>query len=127
MIRDGLRLPAGCPCHSLGDTLASKPERGGHRSRTHHIDADPLWTNLFGTLAPSMDEIVDDALDAAAASRWDDLKLLLHPYLHFTRPDGVTLRGRTNALGWLSSQSERLARPSRVELRDGQIYRWWSR
>jgi hypothetical protein len=46
--------------------------------------------------------------------------------LHWTDTDGVTLRGRTNVLRWLFSQQVRLAAPARFELRDGQIYRWWS-
>jgi hypothetical protein len=54
---------------------------------------------------------------------WEELKPLLHPYLHWTCADGTTVRGRTNVL-------ERLARrpptgsPTRAELRDGRIYRW---
>jgi hypothetical protein len=73
-----------------------------------------------------LDPIVVDVLDAAAAGRLDQVKLLLHPYLHWTDTDGVTLRGRTNVLRWLFSQQVRLAAPARFELRDGQIYRWWS-
>jgi len=74
-----------------------------------------------------VDEMINDALEVAAAGRWEELTLLLHPYLHWTRADGVTLRGRTNVLQWIASQREPSAPPARCELRDGQIYRWWSR
>ena len=73
-----------------------------------------------------MDEVISTALEAASAGDWERLKLLLHPYLHWNRIDGVTLKGRTNVLHWLGSQSPPLAPPTRFELRDGQIYRWWS-
>jgi len=70
--------------------------------------------------------IICDAMEAVRASRWEDLKLLLHPYLHWSRRDGLTMRGRTNVLGWLASSQVPLEPPTRFELRDGQIYRWWS-
>jgi hypothetical protein len=70
-------------------------------------------------------QVVNQALEAATAERWDELRLLLHPYLHWTEADGVTLRGRSNVLNWLVSHPTRLAPPERFELRDGQIYRWW--
>ena len=53
----------------------------------------------------------------------EDLRLLLHPYLHWTREDGTVLRGRRNVLAMLQS-ADPPALPSRVELRDGQVYRW---
>ena len=39
------------------------------------------------------------AAHAAMRDRdWDALRLLLHPYLHWTMPDGTVLRGRRNVL-----------------------------
>ena len=75
----------------------------------------------------AVDEVVADVLEAAAAGDWEKLQLLLHPYLHWNGSDGVTLRGRRNVLRFLSSEPRQLAPPERFELRDGQIYRWWSR
>jgi hypothetical protein len=54
------------------------------------------------------------------------LRLLLHPYLHWTGADGVTVRGRTNVFDLLDGQDRAPAPPVAVELRDGQIYRWQS-
>ena len=55
------------------------------------------------------------------------LRLLLHPYLHWTGPDRRTIRGRTKVLGLLlSDRRQPPAAPESVELRDGQIYRWQS-
>jgi hypothetical protein len=48
---------------------------------------------------------------------------LLHPYLHWTGVDGVTIRGRTKVLALLDDQRTPPA-PAAVELRNGQIYRW---
>ena len=74
------------------------------------------------------DEVISHVLDAASAGDWEQLKLLLHPYVLWNRGDGdgVSARGRTKVLRWLASRPAQLARPARVELRDGQIYRWWS-
>jgi hypothetical protein len=71
-----------------------------------------------------MDQVVTAALEAAAARNWGELRLLLHPYLHWSDHDRTALRGRANVLRWLASQPAPPARPARVELRDGQIYRW---
>ncbi len=61
--------------------------------------------------------------DAAARGDADALRLLLHPYLHWTLEDGTVLRGRRNVLAMLE-QAAPLDLPSDVELRDGQVYRW---
>ena len=54
------------------------------------------------------------------------LRMLLHPYLHWTGVDGVTIRGRTKVLALLDNQETAPEPPAAVELRDGQIYRWQS-
>lgn len=54
---------------------------------------------------------------------WDELKPLLHPYLHWTSPDGRVIRGRTNVVAYLASQPI-TGLPRDYELRDAQIYRW---
>jgi hypothetical protein len=76
------------------------------------------------SISPGVDQIVREILDAAAARNCDGLKLLLHPYLHWAEGDAVTLRGRTNVLRWLATREGPLGPPARVELRDGQVYRW---
>jgi hypothetical protein len=71
------------------------------------------------------DALVAEVVEAAAERKWDELKLLLHPYLQWSENGGtVKLRGRTNVLRWLVEYQTPLLRPERVELRDGQIYRW---
>ena len=53
---------------------------------------------------------------------WDELRPLLHPYLHFT--DGATtLRGRNQVLRHLADHPTPRP-PTDVEVRDGQVYRW---
>ena len=64
------------------------------------------------------------ALEAIENQDWDQLRLLLHPYLHWTGADGNTIRGRTKVLAMLATVPSAAVRPSSVELRDGQIYRW---
>ena len=70
-----------------------------------------------------MDEVVRRAHEAMQAQDWDDVRFLLHPYLHWTRADGRTVRGRTKIMAMLAERDPPLW-PSSVELRDDQIYRW---
>lgn len=65
------------------------------------------------------------AVYAALADRdWAAVRLLLHPYLHWTGMDGVAVRGRTKVLALLGEEARPPEPPTSVELRDGQIYRW---
>ena len=64
------------------------------------------------------------AVYAALSDRdWAALRLLLHPYLHWTGAGGRPVRGRTRVLALLGEGSSRRLRrhPSSW---DGQIYRW---
>lgn len=70
-----------------------------------------------------MPPVVDEFLQAARAEDRERMKLLLHPYLHWGRHDGTTLRGRRKVLAMLQEMGVP-DRPAAVELRDGQIYRW---
>ncbi|WP_345762329.1 hypothetical protein [Diaminobutyricibacter sp. McL0608] len=60
-----------------------------------------------------------------AAGSGDSIRLLLVPYLHWVRPDGTVVRGRTRVLADMAADGA-LEPPAAVELRDGQIYRWVS-
>ena len=53
----------------------------------------------------------------------ETLRLLFHPYLHWTDETGRTIRGRTKVLAMLE-QAEPPDEPSSIVLRDDQIYRW---
>jgi hypothetical protein len=67
---------------------------------------------------------VTHAAQAAVVERdWDSLRVLLHPYLHWTTADGTRVRGRIKVMELLQTQPPP-AVPITVELRDGQIYRW---
>jgi hypothetical protein len=70
-----------------------------------------------------MDPVVGQAVAAIADRDWARLKPLLHPYLHWTDPDGRTTRGRDKVLRQLDGGPPP-GPPARCELRDGQIYRW---
>jgi hypothetical protein len=70
-----------------------------------------------------VDEQTRAAYAAMQARDWDSLRLILHPYLHWTASDGSRLRGRTKIIERLQNV-ELPAEPAAVELRDGQIYRW---
>ena len=71
-----------------------------------------------------MTDEVRQVLEALDQRDWPRLRLLLHPYLHWTEA-GRTIRGRTRVLALLESRAA-LDPPESVELRDGQIYRWTS-
>lgn len=63
-----------------------------------------------------------EVLAAVAAGDRARLRLLLHPYLHWTE-GGRTIRGRTRVLEHLAGQPVTRP-PAACELRDGQVYRW---
>ena len=65
---------------------------------------------------------MSDVVAAIEARDWGSLKLLLHPYLHWTS-GGVTIRGRTKVLAHLAV-TPAVGLPDEYELRDGQIYRF---
>ena len=69
--------------------------------------------------------VTERALAAMVARDWPALRPLLHPYLHWTEPDGTVVRGRSNVMALLNT-GQRPAPPTTVELRDGQINRWGS-
>ena len=71
----------------------------------------------------AVDEVVRAAHGAMSERNWDALRLMLHPYLHWTTADGDRLRGRTNVMARLQATAPP-TEPIAVELRDGQIYRW---
>ena len=69
------------------------------------------------------DEVLRAAHQAMSERDWDGLRLMLHPYLHWTTAEGDRLRGRTKAMARLQAAAPP-TEPIAVELRDGQIYRW---
>lgn len=69
------------------------------------------------------DEVVRPAHQAMLERDWDGLRLMLHPYLHWTTAEGDRLRGRTKVMARLRAAAPP-TEPIAVELRDGQIYRW---
>jgi hypothetical protein len=70
-----------------------------------------------------VDEVTRAAHEAMLEHDWEGLRLMLHPYLHWTAPDGTRLRGRTKVMALLRAAAPS-AEPAAVDLRDGQIYRW---
>jgi hypothetical protein len=44
-------------------------------------------------------DVVRAAHQAMLERDWDALRLMLHPYLHWTAADGSRLRGRTKIFG----------------------------
>ena len=73
--------------------------------------------------SPAVYEVTRSAHEAMLECDWDGLRVLLHPYLHWTTADGTRFRGRTKVMELLRTGRPPAA-PIAVELRDGQIYRW---
>jgi hypothetical protein len=70
-----------------------------------------------------VDDVTRAVYEAMLESDWERLRLLLHPYLHWSAADGTRLRGRTKVIERLQHAAPPVM-PAAVELRDGQIYRW---
>ena len=69
-------------------------------------------------------DVVDLAHQSMVDRDWHALHPLLHPYLHWSGRDNVTIRGRTKVLAMLIARANPPERPASVELRDNQVYRW---
>jgi hypothetical protein len=74
-------------------------------------------------LDPEGSRLVDAVIEAVNAGNAADIRLLLHPYLHF-RDGDRELRGRSQLLVHFEGLDDPLLPATSVELRDGQIYRW---
>jgi hypothetical protein len=70
-----------------------------------------------------VDDVAQAAYESMLQRDWERLRVMLHPYVHWSAADGTRLRGRTRVLERLQRASPPV-RPGAVELRDGQIYRW---
>ncbi len=71
-----------------------------------------------------MDPTTHRVLGLVKVGAWDDVKLLLHPYLYWIDSAGHTVRGRTKVLEILKARGH-LDKPTRVDLKDLKIYRWY--
>jgi len=69
------------------------------------------------------DRAVDEFFQALRAGDGPGVRLILHPYLLWSEGE-TTLRGRNSVLARLADPPEP-GSPESVELRDGQIYRWF--
>jgi hypothetical protein len=72
-------------------------------------------------------KVIHEFRNVIREQNWDAARLALHPYLHWTQPDGTVIRGRKNVLATLTDAPKAPAPPQQAELRDGQIYRWLCR
>ena len=71
-----------------------------------------------------MEDVASVAHAAIVKRDWGALQSLLHPYLHWVQADGQVVRGRTKVIGMLQAIGIS-GPPASVELRDGQVYRWY--
>ena len=72
----------------------------------------------------AVEDIAQRAHAAIVEGDWSTVRLLLHPYLHWTDSTGRTIRGREKVLAMLKHATQAPAGARSIELRDGQIYRW---
>jgi len=94
-----------------GESVVVKVQRPGAREQ---ITRDLGLLELFAERA-----LEQEALRGAV------VRLHLHPYLRWQGEDGKWLRGRTTVLERLRSGGTPRP-PASVELRDGQVYRWFA-
>jgi hypothetical protein len=100
-----------------------------HLDRLDPVEMRELVTDAWRMCTPKMLHDLPEMEPPAAAAwaaidvgEWDDVRRLLHPYVHFQAGD-VTLRGRDAVLDHLRSHPTPKP-PTTVEVRDGQLYRW---
>ena len=86
------------------------------------IDAWRMCTPQMLHDLPDLPAPTARAWDLVEKQQWHDVRALLHPYLHFDDGD-VSLRGRRQVLAHLEGHPTPRP-PTRVEIRDGQVYRW---
>ncbi|NHC15275.1 nuclear transport factor 2 family protein [Motilibacter deserti] len=70
-----------------------------------------------------MDDVVTQLRGAIAGGDRERARLLLHPYLQWSPPDGTVVRGRAEVLALLRDGPVPEP-PVSAALRDGQVYRW---
>ena len=58
-----------------------------------------------------MDEVTRAANKAMLERDWEALRLMLHPYVHWTAADGIRLRGRSNVTAQLQAGTRRADLP----------------
>ena len=141
--RDELQMGFGYPKDARDGLIESDPETFfpptvsdlryqwvcAHLDRLDQVEMRELVTDAWRMCSPRMLHDLPEMEPPAAAAwaaidaeEWDQARLLLHPYLHFT--DGaVRLRGRTQVLRHLRVAATPKP-PTQVEIRDDQIYRW---
>ena len=86
------------------------------------VDAWRMCTPQMLHELPELPEPTARAWDLVEKQQWHDVRPLLHPYLHFDDGD-VSLRGRRQVLAHLEGHPTPRP-PTRVEIREGQVYRW---
>jgi hypothetical protein len=100
-------------------------------ARLEESEMRELVTDAWRMCVPKMLHDVPELPPAAIAAwaaidsgEWADVRPLLHPYLHWQDRHGE-LRGRSKVLTHLH-EVPTPKRPTEVEIRDGQVYRWSS-
>ncbi len=141
--RDETAMGFGYPKDARDSLVASDPETFflpptsdlryqwvcAHLPRLDEDETRELVTDAWRMCVPQMLHDLPDQPEPIAAAwwamdeeRWDDLRPLLHPHLHW-KDRHVELRGRSTVLDHLRD-SPRPRPPADAEVRDGQVYRW---
>ena len=81
------------------------------------IDLTAGAKGMFARTLHAMDDVAAVALAVIKMRDWSKLRLLLHPYLHWTDVDGRVIRGRTRVMAMLEKMGDAEA-PLSIELRD---------
>jgi len=141
--RDETAMGFGFPRDGRDGLIASDPETFflpptsdlryqwvcAHLARLDETEMRELVTDAWRMCVPQMlHDLPERPAPVAAAwwamdeSRWEDLRPLLHPHLHWNDRLGE-LRGRSKVLDHLRAVPTPRP-PAQVEIRDGQVYRW---
>jgi hypothetical protein len=141
--RDETSMGFGYPRDGRDDLVASDPDTFflpptsdlryqwvcARLTRLDEAEMRELVIDAWRMCVPQMLHDLPEQPDPVAAAwwaidemRWDDLRPLLHPYLHWMDRHGE-VRGRSKVLGHLRDVPTPKP-PAHVQIRHGQVYRW---
>ena len=120
MFKIGFCYPMGWDVAALRENWAAMTDTHQFLTMVHRLGMNRLGAYRIAGPAHVRRLAATAVYDALSAGQWDVAGLMLHPYLHWTWPEGTVTRGRRQVLAALREAPERLCPAASVQLRDDQ-------